>query len=215
MRPSSAARRPRAAPSTVSAAKGLTACKAASLFVSQLRPFGSDRADSFSLDSCKPNALCQSQTTTFTSLNRVQTNASLWNGNVSAYDWVGECCAAVRVINRLMNPVNSGSLVPTADGARLTLNQTNGASVWSRRQPIADSIRGNEDLVDSLRPLRQDRLCPWSVRLASRRCSTCSLCTETSKWQGVVTAAITMSDVKACSCKPARMSLALTRQGRD
>lgn len=50
-------------------------------------------ADSYSLSSCKPNAVCQSQTTTFTSLDRVQTNATKWNGNVTAYDWVGEWSA--------------------------------------------------------------------------------------------------------------------------
>jgi beta-glucanase (GH16 family) len=92
---------------------------------------------------------CASQTTDFrTDLSRVLTNATLYHGNASAYDWV----------------VNTGSIVPTTDGARLTLNQTNGGTVISSTRYVH---YGTIDFI-----------------------------LETSKWDGVVTAAITMSDVK-------------------
>ena len=46
-------------------------------------------AVSFKPTSCKPNAICQSLTSSFSDLSRVQQDATKWNGNVSEYDWVG------------------------------------------------------------------------------------------------------------------------------
>ncbi|KAH9975320.1 glycoside hydrolase family 16 protein [Lactifluus volemus] len=43
---------------------------------------------SFSLASCKPNPVCQSATYNFINNSRIHANASLYNGNATAYDWV-------------------------------------------------------------------------------------------------------------------------------
>nr|ODN85717.1 hypothetical protein L203_04591 [Cryptococcus depauperatus CBS 7841] len=103
---------------------------------------------SHQLTSCRANPICMSQETDFTDLSRVQMNGSAYNGNATAYDWV----------------VNTGSLVPDRDGARLILKQDNAGTKISSTRYI--------------------------------HYGTVDFTLESSKWAGVVTAAITMSDVK-------------------
>ncbi|XAO22399.1 hypothetical protein I312_101169 [Cryptococcus bacillisporus CA1280] len=105
---------------------------------------------SHEITSCRPDPICTSFKTDFNDLSRVQQNASLYDGNATAYDWV----------------VNTGSLVasPSNDGARLILTQNNiGSKISSTRYLHYGTI---------------------------------DFTLKTSKWAGVVTAAITMSDVK-------------------
>ncbi|KAI9633273.1 concanavalin A-like lectin/glucanase domain-containing protein, partial [Dioszegia hungarica] len=110
---------------------------------------GCEPLHSNTLTSCRPNPLCQSQSTNFPAdLDRLQLNATKYNGNATAYDWV----------------VNAGYVVPTSDGLRLTLNKTNSGSKISSTKYI---MYGQIDFT-----------------------------MQTSKWAGVVSAAITMSDVK-------------------
>ncbi|ORX35156.1 putative cell wall organization and biogenesis-related protein [Kockovaella imperatae] len=110
---------------------------------------GCEPMHSFSPTSCRPNPICQSMTTTFANdVSRIQQVASEWNGNASAYDWY----------------VNSGQIIPSSDGIKLVLNETNGGTKISSTRYVH---YGKIDFV-----------------------------LETSKWPGVVTAAITMSDVK-------------------
>ncbi|WVQ94131.1 hypothetical protein IAU59_001209 [Kwoniella sp. CBS 9459] len=100
--------------------------------------------------SCRPNPICQSGETDFNDLSRVQLNATKYDGNATAYDWV----------------VNAGNLVsdPNGQGVRLTLTENDqGTKISSTRYIHYGTI----DFV-----------------------------LQSSKWGGVVTAAITMSDVK-------------------
>ncbi|GFZ47536.1 glycosylase, partial [Saitozyma sp. JCM 24511] len=106
------------------------------------------RVYSYSLSSCKPDPICKSQTSTFYNLEKVWLNRSTYFGNATGYDWV----------------VNSGEVIATDNGTKLTLNETNGGTKISSTRYIH---YGKIDFV-----------------------------LETSKWAGVVTAAITMSDVK-------------------
>ncbi|KAK8844802.1 hypothetical protein IAR55_006652 [Kwoniella newhampshirensis] len=105
---------------------------------------------SYKPTSCRPDPICVSGETSFTDLSRVQQNATAYNGNATAYDWV----------------VNTGTVVvdPNGQGTRLTLTQNNGGTKLSSTRYMH---YGSIDFV-----------------------------LETSKWAGVVTAAITMSDVK-------------------
>lgn len=45
--------------------------------------------DSHEIISCRPDPICTSFKTDFNDLSRVQQNASLYDGNATAYDWVG------------------------------------------------------------------------------------------------------------------------------
>ena len=49
------------------------------------------RADSYKSTSCLPDPICLSYISNLTDLSRVQTNATDYVGNVTAYDWIGEC----------------------------------------------------------------------------------------------------------------------------
>ncbi|EEB96507.1 hypothetical protein MPER_04349, partial [Moniliophthora perniciosa FA553] len=49
---------------------------------------GCNPLNSFSLDSCKPNPLCQDAKYTFTDNSRILSNSSFFDGNISEYDWV-------------------------------------------------------------------------------------------------------------------------------
>ena len=55
-----------------------------SIHVTPLKP------DSYMPESCLPNPICQDTQSTFYNLDRVQVNGSPYNGNATAYDWVGE-----------------------------------------------------------------------------------------------------------------------------
>jgi len=73
------------------------------------------------LDSCRPVPICQSATHTFTDNSRIFSNASLFDGNASEYDWV----------------VNSGNIMNTnTSGGELALLLTqdnNGTRISSTR----------------------------------------------------------------------------------
>ena len=45
---------------------------------------------SYMPESCLPNPICQNSESTFYNLDKVQVNGSLYDGNATAYDWVGE-----------------------------------------------------------------------------------------------------------------------------
>jgi beta-glucanase (GH16 family) len=98
--------------------------------------------------SCAPLPLCVDQTTTFTDLSRVQQNASLWDGNATAYDWV----------------INKGEMVSTGQEGVLKLTESNGGTK-----------------ISSARYVHYGKI---------------SATLKTSSNVGVVTALITMSDVK-------------------
>lgn len=46
-------------------------------------------ADSYQLTSCKPEPVCQHLSTDFNDLSRVLMNGTKYDGNATAYDWVG------------------------------------------------------------------------------------------------------------------------------
>ncbi|GLB42282.1 putative glycosyl hydrolases family 16 [Lyophyllum shimeji] len=104
-----------------------------------------------SIDSCRPNPICQDATHTFANFNRILTNATYFNGNASEYDWV----------------VNSGTIMNTnVSGGELAmiLTENNGGTRLS------------------------------STRYVHYGTITARL--KTGRWGGVVTAFITMSDIK-------------------
>ncbi|TFY82732.1 hypothetical protein EWM64_g1285 [Hericium alpestre] len=106
---------------------------------------------SHALDSCRPDPVCQSGTHAFTDNSRIFSNATKFDGNVTAYDWV----------------VNSGNIMNTnSSGGELALllTETNGGT-----------------RVSSTRYIHYGRI---TVTL------------KTGRWAGIVTAAVTMSDVK-------------------
>lgn len=103
------------------------------------------------LDSCAPAPLCVSATHSFADNSRIFSNASLFDGNASAYDWV----------------VNSGNIMNTnTSGGELALllTEDNGGTRVS------------------------------STRYVHYGTITATM--KASKWQGVVTAFITMSGIK-------------------
>ncbi|KAI0251080.1 concanavalin A-like lectin/glucanase domain-containing protein [Lactifluus subvellereus] len=70
---------------------------------------------SYSSVSCRPNPVCQSATYSFTNNSRICSNASLFNGNATAYDWV----------------VNQGTIFNTNSSGgelALVLTQNNGGT---------------------------------------------------------------------------------------
>lgn len=46
--------------------------------------------DSHKLTSCLPQPVCQSTSTDFNDLSRVLVNGSHYDGNATAWDWIGE-----------------------------------------------------------------------------------------------------------------------------
>jgi len=105
------------------------------------------------IDSCKPNPICVDQTFTFPDLTRT-VNATKFDGNASAYDWVIEAG----------EPFISNS----TDGPELALTLT-------------DEAGGTGTKLSSTRYVHY---------------GTISATLKTGKWAGVVTAFITMSDIK-------------------
>ncbi|KAI0697054.1 concanavalin A-like lectin/glucanase domain-containing protein [Cytidiella melzeri] len=104
-----------------------------------------------SLDSCAPSPVCEPTTHTFPDLSRVAMNASDYDGNATAFDWV------LDKGNILNTNVSGGEL-------GLILTETNGGTRLS------------------------------STRYVHYGTITARL--KTGRWAGVVTAFITMSDVK-------------------
>ncbi|KAI0266518.1 glycoside hydrolase family 16 protein [Gloeopeniophorella convolvens] len=112
---------------------------------------GCNPLSSHSLDSCRPNPVCQSGTHTFTDNSRIYSNASLFDGNATTYDWV----------------LNSGNIINTnSSGGELALllTETNGGT-----------------RISSTRYLHYGRV---------------TVTMKTGRWNGVVTAFITMSNIK-------------------
>ncbi|KAI0049209.1 glycoside hydrolase family 16 protein [Auriscalpium vulgare] len=112
---------------------------------------GCDPLYSNTLDSCKPQPVCQDATHTFTDNSRIYSNATLFDGNATQYDWV----------------LNSGNIMNTnTSGGELALllTETNGGTRVS------------------------------STRYVHYGTITAKL--KTGRWGGVVTAFITMSNVK-------------------
>lgn len=113
---------------------------------------------SHTTDACAPVPLCVDQTTTFADLARVQPNASLWDGNATAFDFV----------------VNEGAvlLADAGEGAAMLTLTEGGAGTK----------------MSSTRYVHYGRI---------------SATLKTAASVGVVTAFITMSDVKVRLCSPA------------
>ncbi|KAJ7665972.1 glycoside hydrolase family 16 protein [Mycena polygramma] len=103
------------------------------------------------LDSCKPNPVCKSAVHTFTDNSRILSNASFFDGNASAYDFIVES-------GNIMNTNTSGGELA------LLLTQENGGT-----------------RISSTRYLHY---------------GTVTATMKTGRWAGIVTAFITMSDVK-------------------
>lgn len=98
--------------------------------------------------SCAPQPLCLPNTYTFENLDRVQVNASKYDGNATAHDWV----------------IDKGEAVSTGSELVLTLTEQNGGTRMSSTRYV--------------------------------HYGTINFRLKTSSAAGVVTAAITMSDVK-------------------
>jgi beta-glucanase (GH16 family) len=106
---------------------------------------------SHSLDSCLPNPVCESAKYTFADNSRILSNATLYNGNASAYDWTLDK-------GTIMNTNSSGGELG------LLLTQDNGGSRISSTKYI--------------------------------HYGTITTTMKTGRWAGVVTAFITMSNIK-------------------
>jgi hypothetical protein len=100
--------------------------------------------------SCKPMPMCQSGTYSFANLDRVQTNLTYWDGNVTKYDWT----------------VDSGNVMPGSDNNSMVMT-------------LSEANMGTK--LSSTRYVHYGKI---------------SSKVKTGKWAGVVTAAITMSDMK-------------------
>jgi len=106
-------------------------------------PFGSN-----TLDSCRPEPICQNSNFTFADQSRILTNSTFFDGNATEYDWV----------------VDKGNIQTSNGSLAIILTEANGGT-----------------------------------RLSSTRFvhyGTISATLKTGRWAGVVTAFITMSDVK-------------------
>lgn len=109
-------------------------------------PFASN-----AVDSCRPDPICEDETHTFADNSRILSNATFFDGNASAYDWVVDK-------GNIMNTNSSGGELA------ILLTQANGGT-----------------------------------RLSSTRYlhyGTVTAKIKTGRWAGVVTAFITMSDIK-------------------
>ncbi|KAJ7359638.1 glycoside hydrolase family 16 protein [Mycena albidolilacea] len=103
------------------------------------------------LDSCKPNPVCKNAVHTFTDNSRILSNASFFDGNASAYDFIVES-------GNIMNTNSSGGELA------MLLTQENGGT-----------------RISSTRYLHYGTV---TARM------------KTGRWAGIVTAFITMSNVK-------------------
>ncbi|KAN0131699.1 putative glycosidase crf2 [Lactarius tabidus] len=106
---------------------------------------------SHSLNSCRPNPICRSANYIFTDQTRIHPNASLFDGNTTAYDWV---------LNRgnISNTNSSGGEIA------LMLTQSNGGT-----------------RISSTRYVHYGKI---------------TALMKTGRWNGVVAAFITMSNIK-------------------
>ncbi|KAJ7185785.1 glycoside hydrolase family 16 protein [Mycena filopes] len=100
------------------------------------------------LDSCKPNPVCQSGVHTFKDNSRVLSNATMFDNNATAYDFI----------------VESGNIMNTGGDLAMLLTQENGGT-----------------RISSTRYLHYGTV---TARM------------KTGRWAGIVTAFITMSNVK-------------------
>ncbi|KAK7044860.1 glycoside hydrolase family 16 protein [Favolaschia claudopus] len=120
-------------------------------FCGSTQPFclgGCNPLASHTLDSCKPNPICKNAVHTFADNSRVLSNATLFDGNASAYDFIVES-------GNIMN--SNGEL------AMLLTEQNGGTRISSTRYFHYGTV---------------------TARL------------KASRWAGIVTAFITMSNVK-------------------
>ncbi|PPQ80560.1 hypothetical protein CVT25_001594 [Psilocybe cyanescens] len=101
-----------------------------------------------SLDSCRPEPMCQDATYTFSDQSRILTNSTFFDGNSTKYDWV----------------VDKGNIINDKGDLAMLLTQTNGGTRLS------------------------------STKYVHYGKITANL--KTGRWGGVVTAFITMSDIK-------------------
>ena len=90
-------------------------------------------------ESCLPNPICQNSESTFYNLDKVQVNGSLYDGNATAYDWVGEFLRSYWREPAGLNTVNSGEIIATDVGTRLLLKQENSERGVSTSLMQADS----------------------------------------------------------------------------
>jgi beta-glucanase (GH16 family) len=100
------------------------------------------------LDSCRPNPVCKDATYTFADTSRIWPNATTFDGNSTAYDWVLE----------------SGNILSTGTDIQLLLTEKNGGSKISLTKYL--------------------------------HYGTVTARMKTGMWKGVVTAFITMSNVR-------------------
>lgn len=114
---------------------------------------GCDPLASHSLNSCRPNPICRSANYTFTAsdLTRIHSNASLFDGNATAYDWV-------------LNQGNISNTNSNGGELALMLTRNNGGT-----------------RISSTRYVHYGKI---------------TAIMKTGRWNGVVTAFITMSDIK-------------------
>ncbi|KAJ7100019.1 glycoside hydrolase family 16 protein [Mycena belliarum] len=120
-------------------------------FCGSTQPFclgGCNPLHSNKLDSCSPNPICKSAVHTFADNSHVLSNASLFDGNASAYDFI----------------VESGNIMNTGGDLAMLLTKENGGT-----------------RISSTRYLHYGTV---TARI------------KTGRWAGVVTAFITMSNVK-------------------
>lgn len=118
-------------------------CGTGSFCLGGCNPFSSN-----TLDSCRPEPICQNANYTFADQSRILTNSTFFDGNATEYDWT----------------VDEGTIQSSNGDLAMILTQTNGGT-----------------------------------RLSSTRFvhyGTISAKLKTGRWGGVVTAFITMSDVK-------------------
>ena len=101
-------------------------------------------------------------TSSFSDLSRIQQNASLWDGNVTQYDWIGEEQPDRLVWHCLADEdaVNTGSVVQADEGVKLILTESNSECSFSAITKLT-SLRWDEDFLDEIHPLREDRLYAW------------------------------------------------------
>jgi len=118
-------------------------CGTGSFCLGGCNPFASN-----TLDSCRPEPICQNANYTFADQSRILTNSTFFDGNATEYDWT----------------VDEGSIQSSNGDLAMILTETNGGT-----------------------------------RLSSTRFvyyGTISATLKTGRWGGVVTAFITMSDIK-------------------
>jgi hypothetical protein len=117
--------------------------------------------------SCKPNAVCQSGTYSFADQSRILTNFTNYDGNVSKWDWT----------------VDQGNIIPGPDGKSTSMTL---------------DTKNNGTRISSTRYVHYGQISAKGTPFVLSRSATSSSCCAvmTGKWPGVVTAFITMSDIR-------------------